>query len=111
MSDFNKETLTTGNRVVYENGEVGIVLKDIDTIAFDDSWDYIHDCDNGYFYKEGWEIIEVWEGYTQNGKVLNFNEKGVLLWKKPVEKTPEQIEIEKIAEEMKKLQVRLDELL
>ena len=112
---MKKEDLKTGMRVKYENGALGIVLADIDCIAlkgggfchvssFNDNFGYDYADPNG-----GWYLVAIWEGYTCNAQVLNFQETGKLLWKKEV-KSESQKQLDNVMEKLAELQKEAEQL-
>lgn len=106
---FTKSDLKTGMRVVHRNGEVGIVVKDLDVIIFKSGrnslQNYTEDLLNSVHH--AYDISEV--HLTSIGYFLDLEVLGDLLWKRE-EKSPEQIEAEAISKEISVLQSRLDEL-
>lgn len=83
---MKKEDLKTGMRVVYANGEVGIVLADVDVIGLKDGgYVFISQHDHNLSQVEantedGWHVVEIYEGYVRNANVLDFDRKGALIW-------------------------------
>lgn len=116
MNKFTKSMLTTGMRIVHRNGDVGIILKDIGCIAeedgfcnLDDFAESLHYYD-GYYREKEWDIVEVYEGFTLNTCVLNFQRLGKLLWKEKSEKDLKIEELEKTIEEAQKQLQELKEM-
>lgn len=117
QKQFTKNDLKTGMRVVHRNERVGIVLKDggiiyypacsTETLSFFTNISSLEDGLSSRLF-EAWDIIEVYSGYL-DGWIMNIKELGDLLWKRE-EKSPEQIEAEKIAKEIESLKLRLEEL-
>jgi hypothetical protein len=113
---MKKSDLKSGMRVLTHSQRLGIVLKDIGVLAW---------IGGGYTnltsYREdlkylgpsemysGMDIHIVFEGFTQDSDVLNFNETGVLLWDRR-EKTPEQIQLDIVIEKIAELQTQASEL-
>lgn len=114
VKEFTKDMLTTGMRVMHRNGKVGIVLKDIDTIVYQDGFNCLNDYNTTLLHfinrqSEKWDIIKVYDGFTQHSFVLNHEALGNIIWER-VEETPQQAQIRELQDTIKKAQAQLDEL-
>lgn len=91
---MKKSDLTTGMRVEHRSGWVGIVLKDIGVIGYDNGYSFLTYWDEYLFNMDetdrSWDIVKVYEGFVANSAVLNLKEKGKLLWTR-TEVSPEQV--------------------
>lgn len=107
MKEFD---FKTGMRVVHRNGDVGIVLKDIGVIAYIDGFNVLSSfnsmlCED----REEWDIVEVYEGYTKNRRLVDFSQKGKLIWKESTE-TQAQKELRTLQEQISKLQEQANKI-
>lgn len=117
VKEFTKDMLTTGMRVMHRNGEVGIVLKDIGVLSYrNNGFNYLDDygftlsyLDRDWDDTGEWDIVKVYEGFTQDSRVIDHKELGELLWER-VKETPQQKQIAALQQTIKKAQAQLDEL-
>lgn len=111
MQEFDKSKLTTGMRVVHKNGKVGIVLKDIDLIAYKGGYNFISDFDaEDCNDPEGWKLDKVYQGYKANAKVLDYARLGELIWERK-EETEQQKRIRELKETIDTASKQLEELM
>lgn len=108
VKEFDKSKLTTGMRVVHNNGDVGIVLKDIGVIAYKDGFNMIEDIDSDD--ELDWEIYKVYEGYAAHCAVLDHSRLGELIWERK-EETEQQKRIRELKETIDNAGKQLEELM
>lgn len=108
---FNVDEFRTGQRVVYRNGEVGIVLKDIEVIGLKDGFNLIPKQNQFEYsaFNENYTIDKIYKGFTSNAHVLDFNELGELIWKREVE-TEAQKKVKELEQTIFNAQKQLAEL-
>ena len=109
---FTKDMLRTGMRVIYNNGQVAIVLKDINVLISKDGFCLLNHLDSDMCYDHQhnqWSVKAVHEGYTANSDVLNFSDLGKLLWKREVQ-TPEQKQLQEVMTKISELQSQAEKL-
>lgn len=112
MQEFDKSKLTTGMRVVHENGEVGIILKDIGVIAYKDGFNMIEDfnSDDDLEQATAWKLNKVYKGYQANSKVLDHSRLGELIWERKEEETEQQKRIRELKATIDNAIKQLEEL-
>lgn len=106
---FNVDEFRTGMRVVYRNGEVGIVLKDIKVIGLQGAFNSLPEQYEFEKDEDGWTIDEVYSGFKNHSSVLVFEKKGALLWKREVE-TEAQKRVKELEQTILNAQKQLAEL-
>lgn len=91
---MKKSEVKTGMRVKHRNGEIGIILKDIDTIVYKDGYNnfsdehYSEDLESiEDFDDAAWDIVEVFRGFTQHSEVFNHNVVGETIWRECAQET------------------------
>lgn len=109
---MKKSDLKTGMRVVHgrhpRRTEAAIVVSDLGKIMFKDgSYNYLHSYYGDLKCSDVWDITEVYAAPARD--VLNFDVKGDLLWKRE-EKTPEQIQLDKVMNQITELQKQASQL-
>lgn len=114
--EFTKDMLRTGMRVVHRNGEVGIVFKDVSTIGYKDGFDCLKGYDENLYILErdwdgcaDWDIMKVYDGYSQHTNLINFNKLGELIWERK-EETEQQKQIRELQETIKKAEEQIEKL-
>lgn len=113
QKQFTKNDLKTGMRVVRPCGKVGLIVKDLDIISYEDGRyvdlsSYTEDMTYKYAALREFDIDTVYSG-TTTSYLMDLKQLGKLLWKRE-EKSPEQIEAENITKEIESLKLRLEEL-
>lgn len=109
---MKKSDLKTGMRVVHGNHpratEPCIVVNDLNKILFKDGGYNIINSYNEDLKDGGvWDITEIYA--VPERDILNFDVKGDLLWKRE-EKTPEQIQLDKVMNQIIELQKQAQQL-
>jgi hypothetical protein len=111
---MKKSDLRTGMRVVHgkhsrHSGEYAVVVKDLNKIVFaDGSYNYLSSYSDDLKMSGGvWDITEVYDDPDRD--FLNHKVAGDLLWKH-VEKTPEQLQLDKITAQIAELKDQADKL-
>lgn len=95
---MKKSEVKTGMRVKHRNGDIGIILKDIEVIVYKDGYNNFSDC----HYSESLEsidredsdldIVEVFRGFTQHSDVFNHDVVGETIWREGAQETsPHQV--------------------
>lgn len=100
---FEVKDLETGMRIQYANGEVGIVIKDLEVIIFKESWIKLQDAFNNGL-PDKWKAEKVFSRPIGINRLLNFDYVGNLLWDSKDQ------EIIKLENEVKELQAKIDRL-
>lgn len=80
-------------------------MKDIGTLALQGGFNYINDLDDQliFDYDSDWTVDAVYQGYTTNSDVLNFQALGELVWKRN-KQTPEQKQLQEVMDKISDLQ-------
>lgn len=114
---MKKADLRTGMRVMYDNGGVAIVLKDVGVFAtaagYNSMASFAEDLelvDQLTPDAAGWTIQAVYEGYTRNANVLNTNDLGRKLWTRPPKQTQEQKQLDIVLTQIQELQSQAEKL-
>lgn len=79
------EDYKTGMRVLYANGQVGMVMKDLGVVLFEDGYNFIEDTDSG-IDRAGWNISKVYLAPTAYSEILNLARKGPKVWSNELSK-------------------------